>query len=469
MDELCDLPAVEQAALLRRGAVSARELLQRHLDRIERVNPKVNAIPTLVSDAALDAARAADERQASGQRLGPLHGLPFAVKDTHETQGIRTTWGSPLFADHVPERDELVVARIRAAGAVILGKTNVPEFAAGSHTFNPVFGTTRNPYDLDRSAGGSSGGAAAALATGMTALAEGSDMGGSLRNPASFCNVVGLRPSPGRVATWPSRTPWQTMSVQGPMGRTVTDAALLLSVLAGPDPRDPISLTEPGASFAAPLDRDLTGLRLAWSPDLGGTVRTASCVVEALAPQVSVFTELGCHVEEASPDFTDAEEVFRTLRAWQFLLAFGPLVEAHPESVKESIRWNVSVGRDLTGEDLARAEVAHGALFHRVREFFEHYDALLLPVSQVAPFPAELEYPTEIDGEPQATYLDWMRSAYFVSATGCPALSVPAAFAPDGLPIGLQVVGPHRAERLVLEIAHAFEQATSASKRRPVL
>ena len=469
MDDLCFATARDLADALRRRELSSREVVEAHLRQIERVNPHVNAVVTLAADRALEEADAADKTTASGDDTPALHGLPVLHKDTHETAGIRTTQGSPLLADYVPKRDELVIERLRSAGAIGLGKTNTPEFAAGSHTFNPVFGLTRNPYDPSRSAGGSSGGAAAALACGMAPVADGSDMGGSLRNPASFCNVVGLRPSPGRVPTWPAPAAWATMAVQGPMGRTVQDAALLLSAMAGPDSRSPIALQDPGSDFAPPLERGLGGLRVSWSPDLGGAVPVDPEVAAAVERQVEVFEGLGCTVEQACPDFAGAEEVFRTLRAWQFELALGPVVDRHRDRVKPSIVWNVEVGRALTGADIGRAEVLHTQLFHRVREFFERYDVLLLPVSQVAPFDADLEYPAEIDGVAQETYLDWMRSAYWVSATGCPALSVPAGFTRDGLPVGLQVVGPHRADRLVLQVGHAFEQATGHGLRRPGL
>jgi amidase len=469
MDDICFLGAGQLAEAMAAGELSAREAVQAHLDQIERFGDDVNAVVTVVAERALAEADAADRRLAAGQEVPALHGVPIVHKDTHETAGIRTTHGSPLLADNVPRRDELVIERLRAAGTIALGKTNVPEFAAGSHTFNPVFGTTRNPYDLSRSAGGSSGGAAAALACGMTPVAEGSDMGGSLRNPASFCNVVGLRPSPGRVPTWPAVAGWATMAVQGPMARSVADAALLLSVMAGPDPRSPIALQDPGGGFAAPLERDLRGLRVAWSTDLGGALPVEPEVAAVVERQAEVFGGLGCAVEQACPDFAGAEEVFRTLRAWQFALALGPVVDRHREQVKASIVWNVEVGRALTGADIGRAEMLHTQLFHRVREFFDRYDVLLLPVSQVVPFDADLEYPTEIDGVAQQSYLDWMRSAYWVSATGCPALSVPAGFTDDGLPVGLQVVGPHRDDLLVLQVGHAFEQQTMAGLRRPPL
>ncbi|WP_040815307.1 amidase [Nocardia concava] len=464
--DICLITAVELARLLQAGELSAVEVVQAHLERIEAVNPRVNALVTVTAEQALDQARAADAVLAAGGDLGPLHGIPMAHKDTHDTAGIRTTHGSPLFAHHIPERDELIIERIRAAGAITLGKTNVPEFAAGSHTFNTLFGATRNPYDLDRSAGGSSGGAAAALACGMHSLADGSDMGGSLRNPASFCNVVGFRPSPGRVPTWPNPAAWSTMAVQGPMARTVSDVALLLSVLAGPDPRSPIARSEPGALFAPPLDCEVCGLRVAWSPDLGGAVPVDRAVRSVIEPAASVFAELGAHLEPDCPDLSGAEEVFRTLRAWQFALGLGPLL-AQRDSLKASLVRNIEAGHALSGNDIAAAELAHTALFHRMREFFDRYDILVLPVSQVPPFPIDLEYPEAVDGEPVADYLAWMRSAYFISATGCPALSVPAGFTADGLPVGIQIVGPHGADRLVLEVGHAFEQATRHGAVRP--
>jgi amidase len=468
-DEICFLSARELARRIREREVSAREVTEAHLARIEAVNPRINAIVTHTPERALQEADAADALLAAGHEPPPLHGLPVAHKDTHETAGVRTTSGSPLLADHVPVRDELVIERMRAAGTVMLGKTNVPEFAAGSHTFNPVFGTTRNPYDLSRSAGGSSGGAAAALAAGLHPLADGSDMGGSLRNPASFCNVVGMRPSPGRVPTWPAEAAWGTMGVQGPMAREVADAALLLSVLAGPDPRSPIALETPGPAFAVDLERDLTGLRVAWAPRLDGSMPFEPEVVAALEPAVKVFTELGCVVEEACPDLSGADEAFRVLRAWQFELGLGTVMDRHRDQIKSTVVANIEDGRRLTGADVGRAEVLHTRLYHHVREFFERYDLLIAPVCQVLPFDADQEYPIEIAGEPMTSYVDWMRSAYLISATGCPALSVPGGFSAGGLPVGLQVIGPHRADLAVLQAGHAFEQATKYGTRRPAI
>lgn len=461
--------AREMLAAVREKRISARELLDLHLDRIEEVNPQVNALVSLDPERAREQASAADDRLARGEEVGPLHGLPFAFKDTHQVAGWRTTFGSPILADNVPDTDELLVERIRRAGVVVIGRTNVPEFAAGSHTFNPVFGTTYNPFDLGRSAGGSSGGAAAALATGMVALADGSDMGGSLRNPASFNNVVGLRPGLGRVPEWPLYNAWETTSVEGPMARNVADLALLLSVIAGPDPRVPLALETPGRVFAEPRGGTLSGLRVAMSADLGGAFDVDRRVRAVLEAQRQVFEDAGAHVADAHPDLHEAEETFRTLRAWHLHAKLGRVLAENPGGMKDSLADNIRAGEPLTGADVARAYAQRTALGERMRRFFEDYDVLVMPVSQVPPFPADQEYPADIDGRVQSTYLDWMRSAYFVTVTGCPAISVPAGFTDDGLPVGIQIVAPHSAERRLLEVAHAFEQATRVGDRRPTL
>jgi amidase len=464
--DICFRSALDLATAVRTRQLSATEVVQAHLDRIERTNPHVNAITTLVAERALQEAREADARTVSGADVGPLHGLPIAHKDTHATAGIRTTSGSPIMRDRVPEHDDLIVSRLRRAGAISIGKTNVPEFSAGAHTFNPLFGVTRNPYDLERTAGGSSGGAAAALAAGMHPLADGSDMGGSLRFPAGFCNVVGLRPSAGRV---PSRSKdgWDSLTVQGPMARSVSDLAHMLSVIAGPDRRSPISLQEPGSVFGAELDSDPRGLKVAWSPDFGGELPMdpeASGIVER---QAEVFAGMGCHVEQECPDFSGADESFHTMRAWQLELSLGGLVDRNPDLVKDSLLRNVETGRELTAADLGRAVKARTRLFQRVADFFERYDVLALPVSQVPPFPVDHEYPTEIAGVEHSTYLDWMRSCTWVTATGHPAVSVPAGFTATGLPMGLQLVGKHRHELALLRAARAFERATGHGRHRP--
>lgn len=467
--DVCFWPAREQLAALRQRSLSARELMQATLDRIEAVNPAVNAVVSLDPQRAMEAAAGADERLVRQGPDGPLHGLPFAHKDTHVTAGIRTTHGSPLHIDDVPAQDELVVARVRQAGALAIGKTNVPEFAAGSHSFNPVFGVTRNPYALHTSAGGSSGGASAALASGMLSLADGSDMGGSLRNPASFCNVVGLRPSPGRVPSYPTALPWSTLGVQGPMARDIQDLALLLSVMAGPDDRVPIALSEPGAAFLDPAAADPATLRVAWTEDFGGLLPVDPAVRQVLRDNVATFESLGAHVTEISPDLSGAVEAFRTVRAWQFQHNFADRIDAQPQMFKPSVVANAQTGRELSGRDVSAAFAHQGVLFERMHQFFGAYDVLLAPVSQVPPFDVELEYPDQVEGQDQHDYLGWMASVFVISITGSPALSVPGGFTPDGLPVGLQIIGPHRAENRVLSVGAMFEAATRFGQQRPDL
>jgi amidase len=465
--------AITLAGMLRSQEVSAREVIAAHIERIEAADTAVNAVVTRCFEQAMAKAAAADQALARGEQLGLLHGLPVAHKDLLDTAGIRTTYGSPLFAGYLPSRDDLLVSRMSGAGAISLGKTNVPEFGAGSHTVNRVFGATRNPYDLSRSAGGSSGGAAAALAARMVCLADGSDLGGSLRNPASFCNVVGLRPSPGRVPRWPVTDPADTLGVAGPMARTVADAALLLAVQSGPDPRATLALDAPPPPLAAPADvrrvlaQDPRGLRVAWSADLGLPVEPA--VRAALAPARNVLADLGCQVSDAAPDLAGGDEVFRTWRALRFATAFGPLLRDHPGDVGPNVAWNIERGQELTVADLSRATTAWAALADRVSAFCAEFDVLACPVSQVPPFDVDLDWVHEIDGVPQDTYLDWMRSAYLISVTGLPAISVPAGFTPDGLPVGLQLVGRRRADWHLLGIAAAFEAATGYARTAPRL
>jgi amidase len=462
MSELTpDSTARAMVDAVRRREVSARELLDLHLARIAERNPQLNAVVSLDEERARAGAAAADEATAHGGDLGPLHGLPFAFKDTHDVAGWRTTYGSPLFADHVPDADDLVVERIRAAGAVPIGKTNVPEFAAGSHTFNPVFGTTLNPVDPTRSAGGSSGGAACALRVGMVPLADGSDMGGSLRNPASFCGVVGLRPSLGRVPSWPTDNLWETTSTSGPLARNDGDLALLLSVMAGPDARVPTALGDPGVSFAPPVEGSLTGLRVALSADLDGLLEVDAEVARVVEAAGAGFAAGGARVDAAHPDLTDADDTFRTLRAWSFQAGFGELLAANPGAIKQSLADNIRAGETLTGADVARAYTQRTALAERMRRFFESYDVLVLPTSQVPPFPAEQEYPTEINGRPMTTYLDWMRSCYVITVTGCPAISMPAGETVGGLPVGIQIVAPFGSDRRLLEVAAGFERTVA--------
>ncbi|HTT38412.1 MAG TPA: amidase [Burkholderiales bacterium] len=470
--ELCFQTAVELARLIRAREVSCEELMRAHIAQIERVNPKVNAIVTFLPEQALAAARAADASLARGDapppQSAPLYGLPVAHKDLAVTKGVRTTFGSPIFRDFVPDIDALVVERLKAGGALTLGKTNTPEFGAGSQTFNAVFGATLNPYDPLRTCGGSSGGAAAALACGMVPIADGSDLGGSLRNPASFCNVAGFRPSIGRVPSWPVFNAWHSLSVVGPMARTVCDLALQLQAIAGPDPRAPLSIAEPGSAFAQPLEREFRGVRLAWSRDLGG-VPVDPRVTEVLDAQRHVFEDMGIIVEDAQPDLTDADEVFKTLRAYQFELSYGQLLQTNRAQMKDTVIWNIEAGAKLTGPQLGRAEVKRTQLYHRVREFMQRYTFLAAPVVQVLPFDVREPWVRQINGRQMETYVDWMKSCYFISVTGLPAISVPCGFSSGALPVGLQIVGGPRDDFGVLQLANAFEQRTGFWKQRPPL
>src|SRR2546425_5771694 len=463
---ICFMSAVEMARLIRSKKLSAREALAGHLTQIERVNPKVNAIVTLVPEMAAEAAAKADEMQARKQTLGPLHGLPVAHKDLFETRGIRTTYGSLLYKDNIPTEDDIVVERMRRAGAIIIGKTNTPEFGAGSQTFNKVFGATLNPYDLTKTCGGSTGGGAVALACGMVPLADGSDMGGSLRNPPNFCNVVGIRPSPGRVPNPPTTLGWFTLSVDGPVARDVSDCAFFLSALAGFDRRSPIAIDQAGSQFAPPLSgRDFKGARGALFKDLG--LPWEAAVRDAVKSQRKVFESLGCIVEEAEPDFKDADECFLTWRHWSVELGFGDILEANVDKMNEYVHWHVQEGRKLTGPQLARAEAKRTELYQRMRRFMEKYEFFVLPVNQVLPFDVKTHYPTEIAGVKMKNYIAWMKSAYYISTVGNPAISVPCAFSDSGLPIGIQIVGRHNDDWGVLQMAFAFEQTTNIGKRRP--
>ena len=464
-NEICYLTATEIRDKIRNRELSAVEVMEAHLAQIEKVNPTVNAIVTLHPDQALDGAKAADAAISNGEALGPLHGLPTAVKDLTLTKGMRTTFGSPIYKDNVPDRDAIIVERIKKAGAIIIGKTNTPEFGAGSNTFNPVFGATLNPYDTSKTCGGSSGGAGVSLACRMLPIADGTDLGGSLRNPANFNNVVGLRPSPGRV---PGVSPlgWSTLAVPGPMARTVGDLALHLSAIAGPDNRSPISIDQPGAAFAAPLERDFSGVRIAYMPDLDG-LPVDPRVALIIKNCVGVLESLGCVLDEAAPDFSNADEVFKTLRAWGTASVRSELLEQHRDLIKGTIISEIETGLKLKASDVGKAEAMRTAYFNRVNSFMNTYEFMVMPVNQVPPFDATTEYPTEINGVQMESYIDWMKSCYYISSLGHPAASVPCGFTPEGLPVGLQIVGRHHDDFGVLQLANAFEKATMFGDRLP--
>ena len=459
--------ARDLAGAIRRRELSAREVVAWHLDRIAEVNPRLNAIVSLRPEAALDEADAADRHAGAGPPLGPLHGLPIAIKDLQDTAGIRTTYGSRAFAEHVPEADSLLVARLRAAGAIVVGKTNTPEFGVGSHTFNEVFGATRNPWALDRSPGGSSGGAGASLAAGMLPIADGSDHGGSIRNPASFNNVVGLRPTPGLVPDSGAGDVWDTASVVGPMARTVGDLALMLTAICAPDPQSPLSHGDP-AAFAGELNGELAGLRIAWCPDVGG-LPIEPAVLAVLDEARGRLVALGCHVEEVGLDFGRADEAFETLRALAFARGFGPSLAALRPIAKETLVWNVEQGLALDGPAIARAMVARSEVFGAFASLLERFDLLAAPCAQVVPFPIEQEYPVQIAGVAMPHYLGWMRACSRITVSAHPVAAVPAGFTADGLPVGLQLVGRYRGDRRLLEHAAAWEAASGLTQRHPPL
>jgi amidase len=467
--DLCFTSAIDLARLIRAKKISAREVMAAHLAQIARVNPKVNAIVAKLPDErCLALADEADRRAASGGTLPPLHGLPIAFKDLQPAVGFPFSRGSPIYKDEMPAADSVLVERLRRAGAIPIGKTNTPEFGMGSHTYNKVYGTTYNPYDVTKSAGGSSGGAGAALATGMLPIADGSDLGGSLRNPANFNNIVALRPTVGLVPTAPTPFPLLGFAVNGPMARSVADVAFLLSVMAGADPRDPGCAESTPAVFAKPLERRFRGTRVAWCPDLGGLpldprVRT---VLEA---QRKTLDTLGCSVEEACPDLTGADWIFLTLRQWRTAATLGPLLSTHRDRLKPEAIAEIEAGLAVSGGDVARAMIQHGELMERVRRFEEKYEFTACAVNQLPPFDATLDWPKTIAGVTMDHYVAWMKTAYWISTTFRPAISVPAGFTTDGLPVGIQIVGRHSDDFGVLQIGHAFEQATGVGKRRPAL
>lgn len=474
MNDICWLPARELARRLRLRELSAVEAMRAFISQIERVNPRVNAIVTFLPEAALAEAKRLDDSRAPRP---PLAGLPIAYKDMIATKGIRTTYGSPIYADNVPAEDHAIVERLRAAGAITLGKTNTPEFAAGSQTFNKIFGATRNPWDLDKTCGGSSGGAAVAVACGMLPFADGSDLGGSLRNPGNFNNVVGLRTTPGRIPYYPTVDVWQTLSVLGPLARSVDDAAFLLGAMAGPNPRSPVTFTQPGSTFAQPLERDFSGVRVAWWPSADGKLAGADAipvdrrVLGVLGNRRKVFEDLGCVVEEAQPDLSGADEVFHVLRALSFVMRYGELLKTRRADIKETVVWNIEEGLKLDAPRIARAMALRSEIFGRMRAFMERYEFLCLPVNQVPPFPLEQPYVDTINGVKLPDYISWMKTAYYVTVTSHPAISVPAGFTADDppLPVGLQIVGRHRDDFGVLQMARAFEQATRVAQRRPAV
>ena len=461
------LTACEVVKGLESGELQSTELVEAAYSRIEQVDPAVNAIPTLCPERAMAQAEEADRRRSIGEHL-PLAGLPIAVKDLDDVAGVRCTHGSPIFADNIPETSDVMVERLEAKGAITLGKSNTPEFGAGANTFNEVFGITRNPWDTSKTCGGSSGGSAVAVATGMSWLATGSDLGGSLRTPAGFCGVVGLRPSPGRIARSPSATAFSGLSVRGPMARTVEDTALMFDAMVGFDPRDPISIPTDGSTFLNACRAGAPPQRIAFTPDLGGIVPVVPEVADLCRKAAQRFSDMGAVVEEASPNFSHATECFQTLRALNFAIGMRDLLENHRDRLKPAVVWNIEKGLALTAEDIARAEEQRTELYSEVSEFFETYDLLCCPTAIVPPFPAETKWVEEVCDHRFDNYIDWIAITYAITLTAHPAISVPAALDSAGLPVGLQLIGPPRGEGKLLAYARHFESDVGFTSRLPI-
>jgi amidase len=466
--DLCFTPATELQRLYRARKTSPLEVMRAVLARVDAVNPRLNAIVTLEREPAMKAAKAATAALKKGEKLGPLHGVPVTIKDLTHTKGIRTTWGSKVFEHHVPTENSLIVERLKAAGAIILGKTNTPEFGAGGNTFNAVFGATRNPWNPALTCGGSSGGAAVALATGMGPIAQGSDTGGSLRTPAAFCGVVGFRTSPGLVPYYPKILGWDSIGVTGPMARTVADTALMLSVVAGPDDRSPISYDVDTAAFTrAVKSPSVKGWRAAWTPDLNGLIPVDPEVARVAEASTRVFRSLGARIESACCDFSEVNDIVLGTRGLSMVASHADKLPAWKEQMQKGLVWNIEQGLKLSPEEIARAEVLRTTLWHRVRAFMETRELLLLPTVAVPPFPVEQPYPTEINGKPLDNYTQWFFLTYGITVTALPVISVPCGFTKSGLPVGLQIVGRRRQEAMVLRAAAAFEAAAPWADKIP--
>jgi amidase len=475
MTEPCDLTAVEVRRLIGQKRLAASELLESCIARIEAIDHAVNAIPARDYVRARAAAKRADAAVARGDELRALHGLPIGIKDLEDTAGLRTTYGSTIFRDHVPAADERVVAAVRAAGAIVIGKTNVSEFGAGANTRNAVYGATGNPFDPEKSVAGSSGGSAAALATGMAPLCTGSDMAGSLRNPAAFCGIVGFRPTPGLVPGDRRGAGWSNLLVLGPMARTVADACLLLSATAGDDACDPLATTVHGRTvhrpehFARPAPIDLSRLRVALTPDFG-FAPTERHIAEIFAERTGLFRHVFARAEPATPDCAGADEAFEVLRATAILSAHLDKVRTRPHDVGPNVRANVEEGLRYTAADVAHAQTLQTTLYRRWQDFFRNFDVILTPSITIGPRSWRELYPAEIDAKPTRSYFHWLALAYAVTLPGHPAVSLPVGVDRNGMPFGLQIVGPRGGDAFVLSVAAALESLLEGDARtaRPV-
>jgi amidase len=467
--DLCFIPVTELVRLYRARKTSPLEVMQAVLARIDVVNPVVNAYVTVARESALTVARRATHmlgRKAT--KLPLLHGVPVSIKDLFATKGIRTTWGSVIYKDHVPDGDDLVVQRLKAAGAIVVGKTNTPEFGAGGNTFNAVFGATRNPWNTALSCGGSSGGAAVAVATGMGPIAQGSDLGGSLRTPAAFCGVVGFRTTPGLVPSHPRTLVWDSLGVTGPIARTVADVALMLSAMAGPDDRAPLSYDVDACEFTrAVKGPSIKGWRVAWTPDLHGLVPVDEEVARVAHDALRVLRSLGARIEPVCPDFSEVPDIIRATRGPIMVALHADKLPEWRDRMQKDLVEDVEKSLALTAREIARGEVLRSVLWHRVRAFMANRDLLVLPTVALPPFPVEQAYPAEINGRPLGDYTHWFHLTYAITLTGLPAISVPCGFTRDGLPVGLQIVGRRRQDAAVLRAAAAVEEAAPWADRLP--
>ncbi len=467
MTELFQLTAREAVEQLRSGAVSTPEMLDAALGRIEQTDGVLNALPILCDDRAREHAARLEHPDPADTPRGYLYGLPIAIKDMKDVGGVLCTRGSPIFADHVPEESDLLVKILESRGGVVLAKSNTPEFAAGANTFNEVFGKTLNPWNTNMTCGGSSGGSATALAAGQVWLASGSDLGGSLRIPASFCSVVGLRPTPGRVAHGPRSMPFGTLSVEGPMGRTVGDTALMLDAQAGAYREDPLSLPAPERSFVDWVDNPTTPSRIGFTPDLGVTAVDPE-VAKICRSAMGHFRDMGAEVEEACPDMGDADWIFQTLRGASFVANYRTLLAEHRSELKPEVIWNVEHGLGLSQDDVARAKLERGALINRFADFFGQYDLLACPTVLAPPFDVDVRYLSEVNGVEFDNYIAWLVMTFALTLTSCPAISIPCGFTESGLPVGLQIVAPWKEEGYLLGASALFEDAAGLSKLVPL-
>ena len=465
----CFLAAADLVRLYRARKASPLEVMQAVLARIDAVNPAVNAYVTLARESALAAASAATKALGrKGNTLPPLHGVPVSIKDLTATQGIRTTWGSLIYENHVPDEDDLVVQRLKAAGAIVVGKTNTPEFGAGGNTFNALFGATRNPWNPALTCGGSSGGAAVAVATGMGPIAEGSDLGGSLRTPAAFCGVVGFRTTPGLIPRYPRALVWDSLSVTGPIARTVGDVALMLYAVAGADERAPLSYeVDPSEFTRAVKAPSIKGWQVAWTPDLNGLLPVDEEVATVAQEALKVLRALGARIEAGCPDFSEVHQIVPGTRGLAMVALHADKLPRWRDKMQKELVRDIEQGLALSASDIGRAEMLRSELWHRLRSFMASRDLLVLPTVAVPPFPVEQPYPTQINGKPLNNYTQWLYLTYGISLTGLPAISVPCGFTRSGLPVGLQIVGRRGRDASVLRAAAAFEAAAPWAERVP--